>query len=75
MKKDEEIKKEEIWFGRLGTAYEQAEVKIENITARNVQVSFNQVVQVKGIRLLGEVLSKGKFRQMFDHVQQLNLFK
>ncbi|MBA4549898.1 hypothetical protein H1R82_13295 [Thermoactinomyces intermedius] len=75
MKKDEEIKKEEIWFGRLGTAYEQAEAKIENITARNVQVSFNQVVQVKGIRLLGEVLSKGKFRQMFDHVQQLNLFK
>lgn len=75
MKKDEEIKKGEIWFGRPGTAYEQVEAKIENITARNVQVSFNQVVQVKGMRLLGEVMSKGKFRQMFDHVQQLNLFK
>ena len=65
----------EIWFGRSGSVYEGIQARIESITTRNVQVSFNQVVQVKGMRLLGEVMSKGKFRQTFDRVQQLNLFK
>ena len=52
----------EIWFGRSGSVYEGIQARIESITTRNVQVSFNQVVQVKGMRLLGEVMSKGKFR-------------
>jgi sorbitol-specific phosphotransferase system component IIBC len=75
MKKDEEIKKGEIWFGRPGTIYEQVEAKIESITARNVQVSYNRIVQVNGSRVVGEVMAKGKFKRMFDRVQQLYLFK
>lgn len=74
MKKDEEIKKGEIWFGRPGTAYEQVEAKIESITPRNVQVSYDRIVQVNGSQLAGEVMSKKRFREMFDQAQQLNLF-
>jgi hypothetical protein len=75
MKKDEEIKKGEIWFGRPGTAYEQVEAKIESITPRNVQVSYDWIVQVNGSQLAGEVMPKGKFLRMFDSTRQLSLFE
>ena len=68
------MKKGEIWFGLPGTPYEGVEAKIETVTARNVQVSYDRIVQVNGSQLAGEVMSKKRFREMFDRAQQLNLF-
>ncbi|KFZ39317.1 hypothetical protein JS81_14975 [Thermoactinomyces sp. Gus2-1] len=64
----------EIWFGRSGSVYEGIQARIESITPRNVQVSYDRIVQVNGSQLAGEVMSKKRFREMFDRAQQLNLF-
>lgn len=42
-------------FGRVGTPYEGVTATIEVVTKRKVQVSFNQIVPVNGLKLGGQV--------------------
>jgi hypothetical protein len=69
--------KGDIWFGKIGTAYEGVKATIEEITARNVQLRYDRIVQVNGLQLSGEVMGKGNFLRMFEPVQQMeiNLFE
>jgi hypothetical protein len=48
---------------------------VETITARNVQVSFDRIVQVDGLKLSGKVMPKGTFNRMFEPIEQLDLFE
>jgi hypothetical protein len=69
--------KGDIWFGKIGTAFEGVKATIETITTRNVQVSFDQIVLVDGLKLSGTVMPKGTFKRMFEPIEQLeiDLFK
>lgn len=64
----------EIWFGKAGTAYEGVTAKIEAITLRNVQVTYDRIVLRDGLQLQGEVMSKRRFQELFSPYQQMSLF-
>lgn len=64
----------DIWHGKAATPYEDVTAKIDAITTRNVQVSFDRVVEMDNMRLAGEVLTQKQFRANFDPGQQLSLF-
>lgn len=64
----------EIWFGKDGTSYQGIIATIKAITTRNVQLTYNLVVNVDGVRLRGEVMSKRKFERMFEQFEQGGLF-
>jgi hypothetical protein len=55
----------EIFYGRPDTPYEGVQAKIEDISIRNVQLSFDRVVQKNDTILAGEVMTKKKFERMF----------
>jgi hypothetical protein len=61
-------------FGRIGTPYEGVQARIDNMTSRYVQLFFDRVVQIDGMNLLGQVLSKAVVRRYFDDYNQLRLF-
>ncbi|GIM48492.1 hypothetical protein DNHGIG_40410 [Collibacillus ludicampi] len=60
--------------GRQGTVYEGVQARIDAITKRYVQVYFDRVVTVNGMKLLGQVLSKSAVKKYFDNYEQLSLF-
>lgn len=64
----------ETWHGKDGTVYEGVAATIEAITARNVQLTYNLVVNVDGVRLRGEVMTQKKFQTMFEPYRQGGLF-
>jgi hypothetical protein len=67
------LEKGETWYGRPGTPYEGVAATVETITARNVQVSFDRIVQVDGLKLSGKVMPKGTFKRMFEPIEQLEI--
>jgi hypothetical protein len=64
----------DIWYGKDGTPYEGVTAKIDAITARNVQVSFDRIVNMDGAKLGGTVMTQKQFRANFDPGQQLSLW-
>jgi hypothetical protein len=46
---------------------------IETITARNVQLRYDRIVQVNGLLLGGEVMGKGNFLRMFEPEQRMEI--
>jgi hypothetical protein len=65
---------DDIWYGKDGTPYEDVSARIDAVTSRNVQVSFDQTISVDGLQLGGTVFTHKQFRLNFDHGQQLSLF-
>jgi hypothetical protein len=64
----------QVWYGKDETAYKGVAATIQAITARNVQLHFDQVINVDGVKLRGEVMSKRKFKRMFEQSEQGGLF-
>jgi hypothetical protein len=64
----------DIWYGKDGTVYENVSARIDAVTSRNVQVTFDRTVSVDGLQLAGAVITHKQFRLHFDHGQQLSLF-
>jgi hypothetical protein len=64
----------EIWFGKDGTSYQGIIATIKAITTRNVQLTYDLVVNVDGVRLRGEVMTQKKFQTMFEPYRQGGLF-
>jgi hypothetical protein len=64
----------DIWYGKDGTSYEGVTARIDAVTSRNVQISFDRVVAVDEIRTSGTVMTHKQFRLHFDPGQQLSLF-
>jgi hypothetical protein len=64
----------DIWHGKSQTPYENVSARIDAITTRNVQVSFDRTVSVDGLQLGGTVMTHKQFRLHFDPGQQLSLF-
>lgn len=75
--KMEKLNVGDVWHGRLGTNYEGVEAKIDNITPRRVQVSFNRLVEVDDMILGGTTFGKKNFGQLFEKQkhEQMNLFE
>jgi hypothetical protein len=61
-------------IGRQRTPYEGVQARIDAITKRYVQLYFDRVVTVNGMKLLGQVLSKSAVKKYFDNYEQLSLF-
>jgi hypothetical protein len=64
----------DIWYGKEGTVYANVSARIDAITTRNVQVSFDLNVSVDDLLLSGSVMTHKQFRLHFDPGQQLSLF-
>jgi hypothetical protein len=64
----------DIWYGKSQTPYENVSARIDAITTRNVQVSFDRNVSVDEILTSGTVMTHKQFRLHFDAGQQLSLF-
>jgi hypothetical protein len=64
----------DIWYGKDGTAYAGVSARIDAITTRNVQVSFDRTVRIDSMLLAGTVMTQKQFRLNFDHGQQLSLW-
>lgn len=64
----------DIWYGKDRTVYENVSARIDAITTRNVQVSFDRTVSVDDLLLSGTVITHKQFRLHFDPGQQLSLF-
>jgi hypothetical protein len=64
----------DIWYGKEATPYEGVTARIDAITTRNVQVSFDHVITVDGLQLGGTVMTHKQFRLHFDPGQQLSLW-
>jgi hypothetical protein len=64
----------EIWYGKDGTPYESVSARIDAITTRNVQVSFDQDVNVDDMVQAGTVMTHKQFRLQFEIGQQLSLW-
>jgi hypothetical protein len=64
----------DIWYGKDGTVYDGVTARIDAITTRNVQVSFDHVVAVDGLQLVGSVMTHKQFRLHFDPGEQLSLW-
>lgn len=62
----------DIWYGKVGTAYEGVQSTISRITPQRVQVSFNKKVDGN----IGTMLGKKTFRKLFQKqpYTQLDLF-
>ncbi|SDY84080.1 hypothetical protein [Thermoactinomyces sp. DSM 45892] len=63
-----EFKINDVWFGRIGTAYEGVTATIQAITERKIQVSFDRVVAVDGMMLGGCIFGKKQFQELFEQV-------
>lgn len=63
------------WYGKDGTEYAGVVAIIDVITARNVQLTYDRIVEVGGVRLAGQVMGKGKFKRMFEEYHQSGLFE
>ncbi|WP_028777181.1 hypothetical protein [Shimazuella kribbensis] len=70
----EQLQINDIWHGKEGTLYENVSARIEAVTSRNVQVSFDHVIVVDGLQLAGTVMTHKAFRLNFDPGQQLSLW-
>lgn len=64
----------DIWYGKDGTPYAGVTARIDAITTRNVQVSFDRTVSVDDIHTNGTVITHKQFRLHFDPGQQLSLW-
>lgn len=64
----------DIWYGKENTPYASVTARIDAVTTRNVQVSFDQTVSVEGLQLGGTVMTHKQFRLHFDPGQQLSLW-
>lgn len=64
----------DIWYGKDQTPYEGVPAKIDAITTRNVQVSFDRNVSLDDILTSGTVMTHKQFRTNFGPGQQLSLF-
>ena len=64
----------DIWYGKEATPYAGVTARIDAITTRNVQVSFDRVITVDGMLLSGAVITHKQFRINFDPGQQLSLW-
>jgi hypothetical protein len=47
----------DIWYSKSQTPYENVSARIDAITTRNVQVSFDRTVSVDGLLLGGTVMT------------------
>jgi hypothetical protein len=65
---------DDISYGKNGTPYANVAARIDAVTTRNVQVSFDRDVSVGGLLLSGSVMTHKQFRLHFDPSQQLSLF-
>jgi hypothetical protein len=61
-------------IGRQGTLYEGVRARIDAISKRYVQLYFDRVIIVNGVKLLGQVLPKSTVKKYFDSYEQLSLF-
>jgi cytoskeletal protein CcmA (bactofilin family) len=64
----------DIWYGKSQTPYANVSAKIDAVTTRNVQVSFDRTVSLDGLQLGGTVMTHKQFRLHFDPGQQLSLW-
>jgi hypothetical protein len=64
----------ETWYGKDGTVYQGIIATIGAITARNVEVQYNQIVEMDGLQLAGEVMGKRRFQELFEPYRQEGLF-
>jgi hypothetical protein len=64
----------DIWYGKDGTPYAGVSAKIDAVTSRNVQVSFDRNVSMDGLLLSGSVMTHKQFKLNFYAGQQLSLW-
>ncbi|WP_028778548.1 hypothetical protein [Shimazuella kribbensis] len=57
----EQLQINDIWHGKEGTLYENVSARIDAVTSRNVQVSFDHTVSVDGLLLAGSVMTHKQF--------------
>ncbi|MBS7531858.1 hypothetical protein IC619_015400 [Hazenella sp. IB182353] len=58
----------EVWLGRTGTPYAGVSATIDDVTTRNVVLSYDRVVDVNGVQTIGEVMTQKKFERMFEQI-------
>ncbi|MBD1373888.1 hypothetical protein IC620_16205 [Hazenella sp. IB182357] len=58
----------EVWHGRTATPYEGVSATIDDVTTRNVILSYDRVVDVNGVQTIGEVMTQKKFNRMFEQI-------